>query len=97
MHRADILRMARESDMDIDDEESGWGEIITAEPADLARFSALVAAAEHKWFVQILSRVVMSDVTHEMLIDVIKRRGEKYAPNSMETSVASSGSDSKKD
>lgn len=53
MHRADILRMARESDMDIDDEASGLGEIITAEPADLARFSALVAAAEREACAQI--------------------------------------------
>lgn len=92
MHRADILRMAREAGF-----MQHLGVIAVPNIKNLERFAALVAAAEHKWFVQILSRVVMSDATHEMLIDVIKRRGEKYAPDSMETSVASSGSDSKKD
>lgn len=92
MTRDDILRMAREAGLLAEDE--AW---VSPHQEAIERFAALVAAVEHKWFVQILSRVVMSDVTHEMLIYVIKRRGEKYAPDSMETSVASSGSDSKKD
>lgn len=94
MNRDDIIRMAAQVESEITghDFPHSYEFIEWCE-----RFATLVASAEHKWFVQILSRVVMSDVTHEMLIDVIKRRGEKYAPDSMETSVASSGSDSKKD
>lgn len=45
MTRDEIIRMAREADMDIDDDLNTWGAIITAEPADLERFSALVIAA----------------------------------------------------
>lgn len=49
MNREDIIRMAREADMDVDHAESNaWGAIITAEPADLERFAALVAAAERE-------------------------------------------------
>ena len=48
MNQEDIIRMARESDMDIDNDGSEWGSIITAEPADLERFAALVAAAERE-------------------------------------------------
>lgn len=46
MNRDEIIKMARESNMDIDNDGSEWGSIITAEPADLERFAALVAAAE---------------------------------------------------
>ena len=48
MNREDIIKMAREADMDIDNDSSEWGSIITAEPADLERFAALVAAAERE-------------------------------------------------
>lgn len=49
MTRDDIIRMAREADMDVDHAESNaWGAIITAEPADLERFAALVSAAERE-------------------------------------------------
>lgn len=44
----EIISMAREADMDIDDDSSAWGAIITAEPADLKRFAALVAAHERE-------------------------------------------------
>jgi hypothetical protein len=49
MNREEIIRMAREADMDVDHAESNaWGAIITAEPADLERFAALVAAKERE-------------------------------------------------
>lgn len=49
MTRDEIIRMAREADMDVDHAESNaWGAVITAEPADLERFAALVAAAERE-------------------------------------------------
>lgn len=97
MNREDILRMALEAGAGEPESLYGRTDYVVMTKHELERLAALVAAAEHKWFVQVLNRVVMSDVTHEMLIDVIKRRGEKYAPDSMETSIASSGSDSKKD
>lgn len=49
MTRDEIIRMAREADMDVDHAESNaWGAVITAEPADLERFAALVAAKERE-------------------------------------------------
>jgi hypothetical protein len=48
MNRDEIIKMARESNMDIDNDGSEWGSIITAEPADLERFAALVAEAERE-------------------------------------------------
>ncbi len=48
MSRDDIIRMAREADMDVDDDGSEWGPIITAEPADLERFFHMAQAAERK-------------------------------------------------
>ena len=48
MTQDEIIRMAREAGMDIDDEASGFGAIITAEPLDLERFAALVAAHERE-------------------------------------------------
>ena len=40
----DTIDMAREAGMDVAELTSGWGPIITAEPADLERFEALVRA-----------------------------------------------------
>ena len=49
MNREEIIKLAREADMDVDHAESNaWGAIITAEPADLERFAALVAAKERE-------------------------------------------------
>lgn len=73
MNREDILRMARESDMDIDDEASGWGEIITAEPADLERFANLVAAAEREACAKVCDEFVMGSP----FAAAIRARGEK--------------------
>ena len=44
MKREEIICMAMEAGMDIDDESSAFGAIFTAEPSDLERFAALVAA-----------------------------------------------------
>ena len=46
--REQLVALAREAGMDIDDEASGFGAIITAEPLDLERFAALVAAHERE-------------------------------------------------
>ena len=46
LNKDEIIRMAREADMDIDDEASGFGAIVTAEPLDLERFADLVASRE---------------------------------------------------
>ena len=43
MTQDEIIRMALEAGMDIDDEASGFGAIITAEPIDIERFVDLVA------------------------------------------------------
>ena len=48
MSKDEIICMARDAGMDIDDEASGFGAIITAEPLDLERFATLVAAHERK-------------------------------------------------
>ena len=49
MTRDEVIKLAREADMDVDHAESNaWGAVITAEPADLERFAALVAAAERE-------------------------------------------------
>ena len=54
MNREEIIKLAREADMDVDHAESNaWGAIITAEPADLERFAALVVAAEREACAQI--------------------------------------------
>ena len=46
----DTIDMAREAGMDVDGNTSSWGAIITAEPAELERFAALVRADERdKW------------------------------------------------
>ncbi len=44
----DTIDMAREAGMDVDGNTSSWGEIITAEPAELKVFEALVRADERE-------------------------------------------------
>lgn len=77
MNREDILRMARESDMDIDDEASGWGEIITAEPADLERFANLVAAAEREACANLCEEHWRNNGNAMECADAIRARGKK--------------------
>lgn len=77
MNREEILRMARESDMDIDGEASGWGEIITAEPADLALFSALVAAAEREACANLCEEHWRNNGNAMECADAIRARGKK--------------------
>ena len=76
MTRDDIIRMAREADMDVDHAESNaWGAIITAEPADLERFAALVAAAEREECAKLAAWILkmpQNDVSA-----AIRGRGEK--------------------
>lgn len=45
--REQVIKWALEADMDI--VESAWGPLITAEPADLEKFAALIAAAAIKF------------------------------------------------
>lgn len=61
----EIIRMAREADMDIDDDSSAWGAIITAEPADLKRFAALVAAHEREACAKVCEARYMGDNNRE--------------------------------
>lgn len=61
MTRDEIISMAREADMDVDHAESNaWGAIITAEPADLERFAALVAAQEREACAQVCVDAIAS-------------------------------------
>jgi len=82
MNQEDIIRMARESDMDIDNDGSEWGSIITAEPADLERFAALVAAAEREACAKVCEETTASWTQHlynEGCIDcakTIRARGQ---------------------
>lgn len=73
MTRDEIIKLAREADMDVDHAESNaWGAIITAEPADLERFAALVeeraAAQERKGW---------QDTVKKILVEV-KKSDERY-------------------
>lgn len=76
MTRDEIIRMAREADMDVDHAESNaWGAIITAEPADLERFAALVASAEREACAKVAAwilKMTENDVSH-----AIRARGMK--------------------
>ena len=76
MTRDDIIRMAREADMDIDNDASEWGSIITAEPADLERFAALVAAAEREACAKVCDKFNFGQAP-KMIQDAIRARGQE--------------------
>ena len=82
MTKDDIIRMARESGMDVDNEASDWGEIIIAEPADLKRFAALVAAAAVEREREACARVCLdmqngwASDDHLQCADAIRARGQ---------------------
>ena len=71
----EIIRMAREAGMDIDDEASGFGAIITAEPLDLERFAALVAAHERELCAKVVDHILKEG--GGTYGDAIRARSEK--------------------
>ena len=56
MTQDEIIRMAREAGMDVEDE--GWGGIWTADDGDLERFAALVADVKKQQLIDLCEREI---------------------------------------
>ncbi len=77
MNGDDIIKMAREAGMDVDENTSYWGAIITAEPANLERFVDLVRADEREACAKVCESLEDAHGWSPTCANAIRARGQK--------------------